>query len=242
MKNILQATLHSLGYEIRRLQVDHHTDAYREQAVLLPGCQSPTIIDAGANVGNMTLKYKSLFPQATIHAFEPFQASFEQLTRNTAHLEGVIPNQLGLADANGTRQFHANQTPSTNSLLPATTQALQGTGGERFKSTALVSIDLVTLDTYARNHDLQHIDILKLDVQGAEPQVLQGAAQLIKSRAIRLIFTEIMVAPFYEGQQSLHQALQMYDQLGFQLYNFYDLSAFEGPLRQLDAIFVSKTL
>lgn len=240
MKSFLRSILRPLGYEIRRLQVDHHTDPYREQAILLRGCHAPTIIDAGANVGNMTLKYKSLFPHATIHAFEPFQASFEQLTRNTAHLQGVIPNQLGLADANGTRQFHANQTPSTNSLFPATTQALQGTGGERFKSTALVSIDLVTLDTYALDHDLQQIDILKLDVQGAEPQVLQGAAHLIQSGAIHLIFTEIMVAPFYEGQQHLHQALQMYDQLGFRLYNFYDLSAFEGPLRQLDAIFIKK--
>jgi FkbM family methyltransferase len=238
VKSLLKSLLKSIGYEIHRIQVDQHTDPYMEQLHLLKSTKKPTIIDAGANVGNMTIKYKALFPDATIHAFEPFHESYSQLVRNTYKLPNIHTNQLGLADHEGTRQFHANQTASTNSLLQATQGALKGTNGERFKQTSVISVELVTLDSYALAHDITHIDILKLDVQGAEPQVLQGAARLIASGSINIIFTEIMAAPFYQGQQQFHEALVMYHHLGFNLYNFYDLSAFEGPLRQLDAIFI----
>lgn len=241
MKKLIRKILACWGYEIRRVPQSQRDDAYAEQKLLLSQIGSPVIFDVGANVGNMVEKYHQLFPGAKIHAFEPFGESFQKLKAKCGVLPGVTLNQLGVADILGTRTFSANKVASTNSLLPASKDAFATKGGDRFETKELVEIELTTLDRYAREKNIAQIDLLKLDVQGAEPQVIHGAAELIAAGAIKIIFTEIMATHFYEGQQSLIEALKMYDSLGFKLYNFYDLSAFEGPLRQLDAIFVRKS-
>jgi FkbM family methyltransferase len=240
MKKLIRNILASWGYEIRPVLKNKRDDPYAEQILLLSQLRNPLIFDVGANVGNMVEKYHQIFPGAKIHAFEPFDESFQRLKAKCEAFQGVTLNQLGVADKSGSRKFHANKVASTNSLLPASRDAFATKGGERFETKELVEIEITTLDRYAAEKNIAQIDLLKLDVQGAEPQVLQGASGLISAGAIKVIFTEIMVTHFYEGQQSLHEALSMYNSLGFKLYNFYDISAFEGPLRQLDAIFVRK--
>ncbi len=240
MKTLLKNLLRRAGYDIRRAGAPSRDDPYAEQRLLLTEVECPVIFDVGANVGNMVAKYKAMFPQARIHAFEPFKESYRKLQERCQGMDGVVLNQTGAGDRAGRRQFHANKVASTNSLLPASKEGLATSGGDRFSTEKLIEIELTTLDDYTDLRGVDRIDLLKLDVQGSEPEVLNGASRLLERKAVGLIFTEIMVTKFYEGQQSLHEALAMYDRLGFRLYNFYDLSAFEGPLRQLDAIFVQK--
>lgn len=229
-----------LGYDIHRIRQSQHEDPFCEQYILLRDVINPVIFDVGANVGNTVMKYKNIFPNSKIHAFEPFQESFDILKNNTSTLCNIYYNQCGLADISGIRRLHINRVPSTNSLLPSSQNALNGKDDKRFETKDTIEISLNTLDNYTQQNGIEQIDLLKLDVQGAEPLIIQGAQDLLERNKIHIIFTEIMVTEFYQSQQPLHEALAMYDRLGFKLYNFYDLSAFEGPLRQLDAIFIRK--
>ena len=80
---------------------------------------------------------------------------------------------------------------------------------------------------------------MKLDVQGAEHLVLEGATDALRENRISVIFTEIITMPTYVGQISLHEMLRKFDDHNFQLYNIYNLSTVDGRLRQVDAIFVN---
>ena len=57
-----------------------------------------------------------------------------------------------------------------------------------------------TLDEYALSKGIQHIDILKMDVQGSELNVLKGAENLLKSNKIDIIYSEVWFKAAYEGQ------------------------------------------
>lgn len=90
--------------------------------------------------------------------------------------------------------------------------------------------------------DIPAIDILKLDVQGAEPLVIEGAAKACRRGAIRLVYSEIITQPTYQGQKRFDEALAVFYNNGFDLYNIYNFSlTLDGRLREVDVIFTKRT-
>src|SRR5688572_10979739 len=71
----INRVLGAAGVELRRLPPGHHADAFEEQRRLLADRSVHTIFDVGANVGVTATRYAHLFPDATIHCFEPFPES-----------------------------------------------------------------------------------------------------------------------------------------------------------------------
>jgi hypothetical protein len=95
------------------------------------------------------------------------------------------------------------------------------------------------MDSFLVEKGIQAVDVLKLDVQGAEYLVMKGAEDSLRSRKIRIIYTEIITQPTYVGQRLLHEVLDLFSGYGYQLFNIYNLSVTrDGALRQVDAIFV----
>jgi hypothetical protein len=94
------------------------------------------------------------------------------------------------------------------------------------------------LDSVISELQLPKIDILKLDVQGAEHLVMKGAGSACRERRINIIYSEIITQPTYVGQKRLDEALGVFYESGFDLHNIYNLNSSEsGRLRQVDAIF-----
>lgn len=223
------------GYEIHRYQ-----DAFRNQQKLLSGVQAPVLFDAGAHHGYLTTLYRELFPAASIYSFEPFPESFAVLQRRTAHFSTVHPYNLALSNRIGTAQLHVNSSAATNSLLP-TDPIAPGIWGQGLLETVdKITVPTTTIDDFGREHQIEHIHLLKLDVQGAEPLVLEGAKRFCDSGNIDIIYTEIITMPSYSGQMELHEFLTMLHDYGFGLYNFYNFFMCDGRLKQMDAIFTRK--
>ena len=135
-----------------------------------PKSPSPTIIDAGANVGIATLFFHMRFPEARIVCIEPDPDNFELLRRNVASLPGVHVVNAALSDTSGTVGWQAG---------PA------GYAG-RIEHSATRKVRALTLADLLRDHGIEHVDILKVDVEGAENMVLQDAAVLQKVDCIML--------------------------------------------------------
>ncbi len=73
IRDAISAAFDALGYQVRRKQPARWgDDAYRDQQRLLEGSPVKLVFDVGANVGDTVHQYRTLFPAATIHAFEPF--------------------------------------------------------------------------------------------------------------------------------------------------------------------------
>jgi FkbM family methyltransferase len=232
--------LHRLGYEIRR--ISDGSEAFRRQIELCSGVDDLVIFDVGAYHGEVTRQYRKFSSSARIYAFEPFAESFAILQKNLAEDKNSVPFNLGLADCKGIRRLRSNALAATNSLLNTHPEV-----GIFWDENALITngtsqTHFSTIDDFTDEQGIEKIDILKLDVQGAEDVVLRGGEKLIATGSIRMVYMEILVVPTYQGQKKLHESLKLMDSLGFTLHSFHDQAERNGRLLQLDALFLGSRL
>ena len=141
-------------------------------------CFKPAVVfDVGANVGDWLLSARSEFPTAQIHAFEIIEATSAELLKRTAGQTGIVVNQIGLSDLEGTitmRAFEASSKLATHTAYP------HGKYSE-------LECPVRRGDDYLRENKIERIDLLKLDVEGAERQVLGGFAKTLDEGRIDVI-------------------------------------------------------
>lgn len=229
MKRLIQRAVGFFGYEIRRKaprdpdagEVEATSlDAFTVQRELIHGVE-PVIFDIGAHVGYVTKKYRDLFPLASIYSFEPFPDSFEQLRRNTTDDSRTSVYDFAVSDKRDVVILHANEYPVTNSLLPTDDRGSFYWGEGRLETRARVKVNSTTIDAFCAEHAISRIDILKLDIQGAEFVALNGAKEMLSSKQVSLIYSEVIMAPTYEHQHKLHEYLGLLDSFGYELFDFY---------------------
>jgi hypothetical protein len=87
--------------------------------------------------------------------------------------------------------------------------------------------------------DINHIHLLKLDVQGAELKVLQGSTRLLARKAIGLIYAEVEFIPLYQNQPLFHDVSAWLYAYGYRCFGLYNLAyQRNGQLTYGDAIFI----
>ena len=144
-----------------------------------------TIVDAGAHDGTYAEYIFNLNPSATIHCFEPTASAFAELKvrlANEIKTGKLIANNAGLSTEIGEAElFIYNELDQRNSLHlnPA----------HDFDSSLLhkEKIKLTTLDDYIERNKISRIDFLKIDVEGHEAKVIEGAASALKKKIIKCI-------------------------------------------------------
>ena len=145
------------------------------------------IFDVGANRGQyLDLVFEQFANHPImVHAFEPSPAAFADLSRRYAGRKQVALNNLALGSAMGEQTlFYESPGSQLSSLYP---RRIQHHGIHLAKS-ELVRVE--TLDTYCTAHAITQIDLLKLDVEGYEWEVLQGASQLFERKQIAMLSFE----------------------------------------------------
>lgn len=240
MKKLVKTVFNKLGFEI--IKKGNVENAFELQEKIIGDTKRPiTIFDVGAHVGNISLKYNKLFPNSRIYSFEPFPESFKSLKESTSEHTNIKPFNKGLGKHVGTSKFHSNVHEQTNSILATHEKGNRNWGSENMLQTKeVLNIELTTIDYVVEEEDIKKIDILKMDVQGAEYQVMAGAKKTIEKGMIGLIYTEIITIPTYENQQELDEALKMFREYGFELFNIYNSGHTEdGRLQYIDAVFVN---
>lgn len=185
---VLKFTLYAMG-----IGYSEHSDRNGERRWLnelrgrLAGLSRRAVIfDVGANVGDYAREVSEVFgEQVELHCFEPSKATFEELTRRTAGIEGVVLNQLGVGSTTTTATLYTDGDGSTlASMYPRDL--------ERFNRSMdqTESIELVAVDDYCRERAIDHIDLLKLDIEGNELEALRGATKMIDEGRIDFIQLE----------------------------------------------------
>ena len=120
------------------------------------------IIDAGANIGCASVFFAGRYPQATILAIEPDAANFEMLRMNAAPYRNIVPIRAAVW---GRPEVLAIANPNSKSWEFQTRQASAG------DADTVVGLTIDELLTWA---GAPRIDILKIDIEGAEKQVFSG--------------------------------------------------------------------
>ena len=157
------------------------------------------VFDVGANVGNWTKELKRNSPDAEVFAFEPVPLTFERLSKNLKGIPKVNLHQIALSETKGTLEF--NFYPS-NSYFSSIYKSTLDTNFQT------LSVNTISGDTFCDEQNIDEIDFLKIDVEGAENKVLMGFLRKIKEGKIKAI-------QFEYGPQNVESR--------FLLKDFYDL-------------------
>jgi hypothetical protein len=107
---------------------------------------------------------------------------------------------------------------------------------------SVVEVESTTIDCFCTENHIRTIDILKMDIQGAELRALEGADETLSRQAISLIYLEIIIGETYTGQPKFLEYIQRLDSYGYELFDLYNPERRYMRLIQTDAIFISKDL
>lgn len=178
-----------------------------------------TVFDVGANVGELTLLFSRFVGDGgRVHAFEPSGEGFERLTAvcRAASLRNVALNRLALAEDEGAVSLHVYDGDylswTTRAARPLEDYGIQAPAPTTEKAAA------TTLDLYCATNGVTQIDLLKVDVEGAEFQVLLGSRRMLEARRVRCLTFEFGQTTFDMGNSP--EQLEAYlKELGYELRN-----------------------
>lgn len=130
--------------------------------------KKPTIIDLGAHTGLFSLTLAKLFNKPAIYSCEPVSLTFEILQKNTGRTKCINPVRLGFSNRKGQARIY--YLPHLLNLGTLFSERFDW--GEKPSSEIIL---LETLDSFIKQAGVSRIDILKLDTEGAEEKILEGA-------------------------------------------------------------------
>ncbi|MHB9138916.1 MAG: FkbM family methyltransferase [Victivallaceae bacterium] len=141
--------------------------------------ETPHIIDCGSNIGMSVIYFKMLYPEAEIVAFEPGKEAFACLDENIKNnlLSPVTAHQTALADREGEIDFYCDQDKA-GSLVMSTNPARMS------KQKRVVKV------TRLSNYIDRTVDFLKMDVEGAEMEIMEDLRRADKLKHIRQMAIE----------------------------------------------------
>jgi len=236
-----------LGYELRQLPTAQEkqqlppSNHMEELAYLFPGEEELTLFDVGAHDGFTAGHFRAHFKKANIYCFEPFPEAFERLKPNTARDSRIHAFDYGLSNRDHIQDFHSNTFSMSNSLLATDERGHTVWGRNIMETKEVIQAKFKTLDTVMAELQLDRVDVLKMDVQGAEHLVLEGAAQTLREGRIRAIYAELMTQLSYVGQKTFSEMMKVYYDCGFELHNIFNLESDDTrKLRQMDIILTRK--
>jgi FkbM family methyltransferase len=205
--------------------------------------EAPVIFDVGAHTGGTVAAYRTAFPTATIHAFEPDPELAGQLAAKVADDPGVILNQQAVGAAPGRQRFNICRAGANDAIgsfldLNPDNEVVRNLSAERTQS---LEVEVTSIDAYCRENGIDRIDFVKLDVQGYEDQCLLGAAGMLERHAIGLLQVELLLGDMYAKTLSFYDIEKVLVPAGYRLYAIDDIHPRVGAeLFQFDAFYVPR--
>lgn len=181
-------------------------------------------VDVGANVGQVTLHAsRSVGPEGRVIAFEPTPFNLARLYTNLKlnATQNVTVEEMGLGDHAGT--FLISNVDERNQGM----NRILERGPDADHTSA---IRVTTLDDYVNEHRLEHVDVIKIDVEGFEFKMLKGGATVIE-RDHPILFIELDDDNLQENGSTADELVQWLKGKGYAVVNASDRSELSEDLR-----------
>ena len=200
------------------------------------GINPKTILDIGAYRGIFSRCAHYTFPDAAIYAFEPLTDCFKELSTLKKKIRKFECYNVALGEKRGETSIHRSSFDGASSLLEMASvhkQAFPSSADEQ-----LETVRIEMLDTVLDKKALVAPVLMKLDVQGYEKFVLQGAEKTIEQTDF--IVCEMSFVPLYEGQALFDEMYRQISDAGFRFSG--QLAELQHPetteVLQIDGLFI----
>ncbi|MFA5403435.1 MAG: FkbM family methyltransferase [Ignavibacteria bacterium] len=195
------------------------------------------ILDIGANTGQFSNMVFKLSYKGKIVSFEPLTSAYKILKEKSRKVEGwTVAEQCAIGEEDGEIEINISKNSISSSALKILNEHVSAAPDSEFIGSEKVKI--YKLDTIADKFSKEAKNIfIKIDTQGFEEKILNGATNFIKKAKGLLIETSLL--PLYEEQALFPQIYDRVTKQGFELYGIQPafINKETGRVLQIDAIF-----
>jgi len=220
--------------------------------------KEPIIFDVGANNGSSLDEFKSWWPDANIHCFEPQEECWNELDERVGYYPSgsVVINKVGAGAienkgltfythdiTTGQSGFNRINTKSRDSIrLKELSDSEELLAEYEASLNHKRTVPLIRLDNYLARTQIKKVNLLKIDTQGYEPEVLSGLGSNLSE--VDVVITELMFYDFYERSLSFSDIERYLLPAGFMLYDISHISKnpMNGRTDWVDLIYVNRRI
>ena len=175
--------------------------------------ENPIIFDIGANLGGSIKLFKKQYSKSKIYSFEPVRESFNKIKLQFSENRDINIYNFAVGQKVEKKFLNVYENGGHSSFF----KKIKGTRWEKKNNQShikernkfkleekKIEVEMITLDNFCENYKIDNIDFLKIDTQGYEKFVLEGAQNLLKNRKIKIIKLEMIFSEIYEKSASFY--------------------------------------
>ncbi|GCL58943.1 FkbM family methyltransferase [Microcystis aeruginosa] len=236
IKKTIKKLSRSLGIDLKRYNIQTSEAAKMQR--LLAYHNIDLVFDVGANIGQYAKLLRELGYSGRIVSFEPLSSAYSQLKAVSKKdpLWEIAP-QAAIGNQEGEIIINIAGNSQSSSALPMLDAHLESAPESAYSGSETVKLS--RLDTIAKDYIKSETKsiFLKIDVQGLEKQVIEGATAILP--LVKGIKLELSLVPLYEGQVLFKEMIDIVEKLGYELYGIEPGFTAEktGRMLQMDGIF-----
>jgi FkbM family methyltransferase len=201
--------------------------------------KNPVIFDIGSRDCLQSIEFLKYFPEASIYAFECNTNTIPICKNNIINYPNITLIDKAVNNYDGTCVFYPIDQEKTITSWkdgnPGASSLFKANGKYQIETYIQnrVETPCTRLDTIMNKYNIENVDIIWMDLQGAELLALESFGDKIKN--VKYIHTEVSYKPMYEGQVLFNELNDFLYKSGFKLYNRPKLQGW-----QEDLIYINK--
>ena len=235
IKDLIKKTFRRLGFDLHRIAPGSNQSLQLVKA--LNRFDIDLVLDVGANIGQFATELRVFGFGGDIVSFEPLTSAHFVLSSAAMREDSwKVHPRCAIGDYDGESEINVSGNSVSSSLLPmlkAHSSAASDSAYTQSERVQVLKLDSIDSSYFKEARQI----FLKIDTQGFESKVLDGAKKTIPN--IKGIICELSIVPLYEGQYLWREMFRQIEDLGFTLWSIQPgfVDARDGRTLQIDAIF-----
>jgi len=168
--------------------------------------------DIGANIGYYSLLFASLHKEIEVHSFEPIPLCYHLLNSSILlnDFSNIRLNNFALSNYNGISEFSISKKCESSSFIHTEMSPLE----------KRIQVEVRRLDDYIRENDIERIDFMKIDVEGAEKLVLEGSLETLSNKELqpKILLVELYDPNFIHYNTSIDEIVTFLNSYGYEAF------------------------
>ena len=175
------------------------------------------ILELGSRDGYQSIEFSRIYPKAKVYAFECNPESIETCIKNTKNYKNIEIIPYAVFNKNEKMKFYpVRELIGVSSLFKLTKEYSM----KHNFSQKEITVEAIRIDTWAKKKGINKIDLIWIDLQGAEYEAFEGIGKLLSN--IQAIYTEVEIKELFENQKLIDDISNILYENGFFIFKYFE--------------------